>query len=308
MKCRLAAVVSALTLAGSMAACAGGSGAPGSTATTDPAAGFPATVGSLTLDKRPERIVSLSATATEMLYAAGAGRQVVAVDENSTFPANAPKTDLSAYKPNAEAIVKHQPDLVILSDDREDIVAQLKTLRVPTLLAPAAVTLDDTYQQINDIGTITGHRDEAKALAEQIKADIDKLAKDVPKRTPALTFYYELDQNFYSIGSKTFIGSLFTMVGLVNIADARTTADNQYPQLAAEVIVKANPDLIFLADTKCCGQSSQTVAARPGWSSIDAVRDRGVVALDDDVASRWGPRVVDLLRAITDAVAKAPAG
>src|SRR5262249_19213198 len=115
-------------------------------------------------------------------------------------------------------------------------------------------------------------------------------------------------QTYYSVTSKTFVGSLFSMLGLKNIADPSGTADTAYPQLSAEVIVKADPDLIFLADTKCCGQSAATVANRAGWSGCSAVRNGRVIALDDDIASRWGPRVVDLLRAITEAVAQARTG
>lgn len=303
----IAAVFAAFALTAGLAACSTDEPA-GTPSPSTTAAAFPVTVGDLTLAKRPEKIVSLSSTATEMLFAAGAGSQVVATDEFSNFPANAPKTDLSAYKPNAEAIVKFQPDLVVISSDMENIVAQLKTLKVPTYVAPAASTLDDTYRQINEIGALTGHRDEAKALADQIKTDIDKLVKDLPKRSTPLTAYYELDQTYYSVGSKTFIGSLLTLVGFTSIADASATADNQYPQLSAEAIVKADPDVIFLADTKCCGQSAETVAKRAGWSGLTAVKNGGVVALDDDIASRWGPRVVDLLRSMAQAAAKAPVG
>ena len=87
-----------------------------------------------------------------------------------------------------------------------------------------------------------------------------------------------------------------------NIADAADGGGGGYPQLSAEYVIRADPDLIFLADTKCCGQSPATVAERPGWNSITAVRRRGVIPLDDDVASRWGPRIVEYLRAIADAV------
>jgi iron complex transport system substrate-binding protein len=241
-----------------------------------------------------------------MLFAIDAGSQVTAVDETSNFPANAPKTNLSSFKPNAEAIAAKQPDLVVLSDDLDHIVDQLKTLKIPVYVAPAAKTLDDSYAQIADLGKLTGHPQEATALAQQMRDDIGKLVKDAPKRATPLKFYYELDDTYYSVTSKSFIGSLFASVGLVNIADGSGTADNAYPQLSAENIVKANPDLIFLADTKCCGQSLATVGQRAGWGNLAAVKGGQVIALDDDIASRWGPRVVDLMRAITTAMAKAP--
>jgi iron complex transport system substrate-binding protein len=270
-----------------------------------PSAAFPVTVGNVTLSQKPTHIVSLSATATEMLFAIDAGSQVTAVDETSNYPANAPKTNLSSFKPNAEAIAAKQPDLVVLSDDLDHIVDQLKTLKIPVYVAPAAKTLNDSYAQIADLGKLTGHAPEATALAKQMRDDIDKLVKDAPKRETPVKFYYELDDTYYSVTSKSFIGSLFASVGLVNIADGSGTADNPYPQLSAENIVKANPDFIFLADTKCCGQSRATVGKRAGWSNLTAVKSGQVIALDDDIASRWGPRVVDLMRAITTAMAKA---
>lgn len=273
------------------------------------AAAFPVTVGKLTLDKRPEKIVSLSASATEMLFAIGAGKQVTAVDDNSNYPADAPKTDLSGFSPNAEAIAAKSPDLVVISDDRNKIVEQLTTLKIPVYLTPAATTLDDSYRQITELGALTGHATEAADVTKRMKDDIAKLVAGLPQRAEKLTYYHELGPELYTATSKTFIGSLYAMAGLENIADP-SDADGKnggYPQLSQEVIVKADPDFIFLADTKCCQQSADTVKARAGWSGVTAVKNNQIVALDDDVASRWGPRVVDLLRAIVDATAKVPA-
>ncbi|MFI7426160.1 ABC transporter substrate-binding protein [Micromonospora sp. NPDC049836] len=285
------------------------------TSTDTPAAGgsaaaaFPVTVGKVTLEKRPEKIVSLSPTATEMLFAIGAGKQVTAVDDQSNYPPEAPKTDLSGYQPNAEAIAGRNPDLVVLANDTNKIVDQLTTLKIPVLLSPAATTLDDTYQELIDLGKLTGHQTEADALTTKMKDDIASLTKDLPKRTTKLTYYHELGPELYSVTSKTFLGSIYALAGLENIADPADADGKQggYPQLSQEVIVKANPDFVFLADTKCCKQNPDTVKARSGWAGITAVKNNQVVALDDDIASRWGPRVVDLVRAIVAATAKVPA-
>jgi cobalamin transport system substrate-binding protein len=294
-------LVAALGLAG-----CGKSSGTSPTASTGP--DYPVTVGALTLAKQPTRIVSLSPTATEMLYAVGAGKQVVAVDDQSTYPADAPKTSLSGFKPNAEAVAAKNPDLVVLANDTNSIVDQLGKLKVPVLLAPAAKTIEDTYGQLTDLGKLTGHSGEAADLVKRMKDDIAKLVKDLPQRPKRLTYYHELDPTFYTVTSKTFLGSLYALAGLDNIADPADPngATGGYPQLSAEAIVKANPDLVFLGDTKCCQQSAETVAKRPGWSGITAVRNGHVQLLDDDIASRWGPRVVDFLRAITEAVAKVP--
>ena len=139
--------------------------------------------------------------------------------------------------------------------------------------------------------------DEAGQLAATMRTEIAKIAAaDRPERP--LTYYHELDKNLYSATSKTFIGQLYDQLGMKNIADAADKQASGYPQLSAEYIVKADPDLIFLADTKCCAQSAKTVAARAGWDKLTAVRTGGVVELDDDVASRWGPRVVDFLKVV----------
>jgi iron complex transport system substrate-binding protein len=268
------------------------------------ACGSPAKSTQPAADPKPVRIVSLAPTATEMLYAIGAGKQVTAVDDQSNHPAGVPKTDLSGLKPNAEAIAGHNPDLVVLSNDTNKIVDQLKQLKIPVYLAPAAKTLDDTYGELTELGRLTGHSTEAAAVVGRMKTDIATVAKSLPKRSKPLTYYWELDPTLYSTTSRTFIGSVLTLAGLTSIADAST---DDYPQLSAEGLVKANPDLIFLADTKCCQQSPATVQARPGWAEVAAVKNNRVYGLDDDVASRWGPRTVDLLRVVADAVAKVPA-
>jgi iron complex transport system substrate-binding protein len=293
-----------------LSACAGGSSTSQTSPTAaQPAPSYPVTVGTVTLDKQPTKIISLAPTTTEMLFAIGAGRQVIAVDDQSNYPADAPKTDLSGFRPNAEAVAARSPDLVVVSNDTNKIVDQLTRLKIPVYLAPAAKTLDDTYAEVTDLGKLTGHATEAADVVERMKDDIAKLVKDLPQRSRKLTYYHELDPTFYTVTSKTFIGSLYAMAGLENIADPADAsgAAGGYPQLSAEAIIQANPDLIFLADSKCCQQNAETVKARPGWGSLAAVQNNRVITLDDDVASRWGPRVVDLMRAITDAVAAVPA-
>ena len=301
-----AAIAAAVLLVGGCANDEPGAPAPSASAG---GASYPVTVGSLTLDKQPQRIVSLGPTPTEMLFAIGAGPQVIAVDDQSTFPADAPRTDLSGFKPNAEAVAAKDPDLVVLTDDLNKIVDQLTRLKIPTFITPSATDIDQTYAQIGQLGALTGHPDEAAALSGRMRADIDKIVQGVPKRGTPLTYYYELDPTLYSVTSKTFIGSLFARLGLQNVADAAdpTGAKGGYPQLSQETLVQADPDMIFLADTKCCAQSAESVRARKGWSQITAVKAGQIVALDDDIASRWGPRVVDLVQSAADAVAKVPA-
>lgn len=279
---------------------------------TEPAAtssaAFPVTIKNngteVTIAEQPDAIISLSPTATEMLFAIGAGDQVIAVDDQSTFPAEAPISDLSGFTPNIEAIVAKQPDLVVVSNDIENVVAALQAASIPVLLEGAAATLDDTYAQITELGLATGQVEGAEALVTSMKADIETALASLKKPANPITYYHELDPTFYSVTSSTFIGQLYALAGLENIADAAPDAESGYPQLSAEYIVDANPSLIFLADTKCCSVNTAELAGRPGFDALDAVKNGSVVELDDDIASRWGPRTTELFAAIVEAVNK----
>jgi len=266
------------------------------------AASYPVTVGELTLDSQPMRIVSLSPTATEMLYAIGAGKQVIAVDDYSNFPAEAVAlgTALSGFEPNIEAIAGFTPDLVVIAYDPGGLTEQLKTLSIPVFLAPAATTFADAYAQIEQLGLLTGHLDTALQVSSQMKADISAAVAEVKVPTTPLTYFHELDNTLYSVTSNTFIGQVYSLFGLKNIADGVETG-NDYPQLSAEVIVKANPDIIFISDS----DSVETVAARDGWGKLKAVTSNQVILLPADIPSRWGPRLVEFVIAIRDAVVMA---
>jgi iron complex transport system substrate-binding protein len=244
----------------------------------------------------PHRIVSLSPTATESLYAIGAGRQVVAVDEQSDYPKRAPRTKLSGYTPNVEAIAAYRPDLVVLEFDPGDTAAGLRTLGIRVVIQSTAKDLTGAYRQIRRLGVLTGHRKAATALVKRMKAQIKRAVASTPKRR--LSVYHELTPDFYSATSSTFIGRIYRLFGLRNIADAAEGAGSGFPKLSAEYIIKSNPNLIVLADTRCCGQTRASVQQRPGWSSITAVRTGAIASVDDSVASRWGPRVVTFVRAV----------
>jgi iron complex transport system substrate-binding protein len=250
----------------------------------------------------PQAIVSISPTATESLFAIGAGDQVIAVDDQSDYPPEAPTTDLSSYEPNVEAIAAYEPDLVVSSSGDPAIVDALEALDIEVLVQEAAVEIDDVFAQIEELGDVTGHRPEALALTSQMRADLTEIKEASAGRAP-LTAYWELDPTYYSVTSNTFIGKLLEFVFVTSIADEAQAEANDYPQLSAEFIVEADPDLIILADTECCQQTAETVAARDGWGGMKAVTNGDVVELSDDVASRWGPRIVDLLRAVADATA-----
>lgn len=274
------------------------------------AAAFPTTVttaaGDVRIEAEPDAIVSLGATATEMLFAIGAGDQVKAVDEHSNYPTAAPTTDLSSYEPNVEAVIALAPDLVVVTSDKGGLGEQLGAADIPVMVLPAAATLDEVYDQFEQLGQATGHREQAGEVAADVRSRLERIARQTPKPDQPVTYYHELTPDHYSVTSATFVGQVFGLLGMRSIADAApggTSENGGYPQLSAEYVVKADPDVIFLADTKCCQQTPAAVAKRPGWSSISAVENERVIALDDDVASRWGPRVVELLEAAAEALA-----
>jgi iron complex transport system substrate-binding protein len=273
-----------------------------------PSEPFPVTVesagGPVTIARRPVRIVSLSPTATESLFAIRAGDQVVAVDDQSNYPAEAPQSKLSGYQPNVEAIAGYRPDLVVAAFDPSGLVKGLRKLGIAVLLQPAATNLDEAYAEIEALGLATGHEPGAKAVVTRMRARIAELAASA-SAGKSIAVYHELGPDYFSATSKTFIGSVYKLLGAENIADGTGGKAPDYPQLSAEYIVSANPDVIVLSDTKCCGQSPETVTGRPGWSKIAAVRNGNIVPVDDDIASRWGPRTVDFVEIVAQAIAEA---
>jgi len=296
-------------LAAVLAACTGSGSEPPAAPTSE--VGFPVTLTSngvkVTIAKAPSRIVSLSPTATEMLFAIGAGDQILGVDDQSNYPPEAPTTDLSGFTPNVESLIGMGPDLVVVAEAPVDLVDGLDAVGVPLLVLPAATTLEDSYSQLDTLGRATGHLVAATEVTNTMKKRVADVLAKVKKRATPLTYYHELDDTLFTATSKTFIGSIYSQLGLTNIADPADREGGGYPQLSQEFLFKADPDLIFLADVKCCGQTAAIASARPGWSSLEAVRNGNVFELDDDISQRWGPRIVELLQQVADATAKVPA-
>jgi iron complex transport system substrate-binding protein len=281
-------------------------------------AGFPVTIrsadGPVVVERKPERIVVLSATATEDLYAIGAGDQVLAVDEQSNYPPDAPQTTLNAIQPNVEAIAAYEPDLVVLSgEESTEVLDGLERLDIPALLQPAAEDFADAYGQIRELGAATGHRARAERVVDSIRERLAEIVGSAPESPVRLSVFHELSPDYFTASSDTFIGQVYRLFGLDNIADrGASRTGTEYPQLSAEYIVEADPDLVVLADSKCCGQTAAKVERRPGWERISAVRSGAIAAVNDDIASRWGPRIVEFAErvagALRSAVAQAEGG
>jgi iron complex transport system substrate-binding protein len=252
----------------------------------------------------PSRIISLSPTHTEMLFAIGAGGQVIAVDAFSNFPPEAADklTELSGFEPNVEAIAGYAPDLVITEGTNPALIAQLDTLKIPHWSGPAVNSFDEIFAQIEELGAVTGNLESALVVVGEMRLEIEQIRSSLPSDAPPLTYYHELDPSYFSVTSDTFIGYVYAQLGMTSIADVAAGAGGQYPQLNAEFIIDANPDLILLACTKYCGETADTVSARPGWAAMSAVQSGRVLEMDDDIASRWGPRIVEYFAAVAAAV------
>ena len=269
---------------------------------------FPVTIttpaGAVTVAKKPRRIVSLSPTATESLFAIGAGPQVIAVDDRSDYPKAAPRTRLSGFTPNVEAIAAYRPDLVVIAYDPKGLSSALRKLGITVVHHDGARSFAGAYTQVRQLGLITGHAPQARRLIAGMKARIGRIVERSRPTGARLSVYHELDPDLFSATSKTFVGKVYAALGMRNIADAADSTGTGYPQLSAEYVVAASPDVIVLADGVCCGQKPSTVAARPGWDRISAVRTGSIVSIDDSIASRWGPRLVNFFRALSSALAR----
>jgi iron complex transport system substrate-binding protein len=285
-------------------------GPSGDTTASASPADYPVTVdagnGEVTLDERPERIVSLSPSATEILFAIGAGDQVVAADDYSTYPAAAPTTDLSAYEPNVEAIAGYEPDLVVIANDTDGIVAALAELDIPTIVNAAPATIEDGYDGLAALGLATGHVDETAEVVADMRAAVERELADASHE--GLRVYHELDENLYAASSSSFIGSVYDALGATNVADTADKQRSGYPQLTEEAVIAADPELIVITDQ--VSYTADGVADRPGWENVSAVRNGNIVTVDADISSRWGPRLPQLIASLADAMAsvKTPVG
>ena len=270
--------------------------------------GFPVTIesagGTWTLEAAPERIVSLSPMATELLFAIGAGDQVVAADEYSTYPPEAPTSDLSGFDPNIEAIAAYDPDLLVIANDANDMIASFTALGVPVLVSPPPTDLEQGYAEITTLGAATGRSEAAAETIDTLRSELAAAfaaGPDVEVRV-----YHEIDETFYSASSNSFIGAVYTEFGATNIADDADTDGFGFPQLTEEYIVDADPQVIVITDQ--VAYSPQDVASRPGWGDVAAVRDNNVVVVNADAASRWGPRLPEFVSAVATALTAVEAG
>ncbi|GIR39088.1 MAG: hypothetical protein CM15mP50_5990 [Rhodobacterales bacterium] len=238
----------------------------------------------------PKRIISLSPSITEILFEIGSGNQVIAVDNLSNYPNEAPITDISAYDPNVEAISLLNPDLVILSYNIKNLKVALKKIGIETIYLPAPLNFEDILDQIDYLGLQTGNEDKAKKLISKMKNRMKTLQK-LRENEKATKIYHEIDPNYYSPSKFSFIGDIYQKLNYKNVADKADISNLGYPKLSPELIISENPDLIVLPGKD--NKYVEKVKLRPGWSYIEAVKKNNFLLTNNDIASRWGPRILN---------------
>ncbi|MDA0302471.1 MAG: ABC transporter substrate-binding protein [Chloroflexi bacterium] len=276
---------------------------PSVTATVTPAA-FPRTVtdrtpAAVTIAERPVRIVSLAPGITETLFAIGAGPRLVATDTFSDYPEPAKTTTKVDYsRPSAEQVVALRPDLVLLSSRQRDMVTRFRDLQLPVVFLGDPGSLEDVFANMRLIGRVAGEDEAAETLVRGLERRVEAVRAATAAAPAGPRVFYELTPSLYSASERSFIGSMFTLLGATNIALGPTP----YPQLTAERVIAADPEVIFLGYVGTTKVDASSVARRPGWSAVTAVRSGRVVQIDPDITNRPGPRVVDALEAIARAL------
>lgn len=278
----------------------GASGAPATspaTATPSPAV-FPRTITDssdtkVTIPAPPERIVSLSPAATEILFAIGAGERVVGTDKFSNYPEAAGKTTKVDYsKPDPEAVLALNPDLVVMVTRQKEQVQQFRALKLTVLYIEEAATVQGVYDSIAFFGQLTGQDAQASQLVLNMRERVNTITSKLTDVTRGPRVFYEVTTDLYTASPETFIGSMLTLLKAQNVAAG---ASSRFPQLTAEAVISADPEVVLLADAKFTNENVDTVSARPGWANMSAVKNRRIYPIDDDIASRPGPRIVEAM-------------
>lgn len=300
MKLRYLGVALAALLALAALACNGDGSGPAATPTAvqeavaapSPAV-FPVTVTDsngkqLVFDSSPESIVALAPSFVEVLFAVGAGDAVVAVDQNTDFPPEAAtRTKLSGFEPSVEGIAALEPDLVIIFFDPGGLEEALEGLGIPVLFLASPQSVEGVFEQIELLGQATGHADDAELLIDGMREGIDAIDEKLAAVQEGPRVFHEVGPELYTASDDDFVGDLYIILKAQNIA----TGAGPFPQLTEEAVIAADPEVIILADVPAV--TPEEVKARPGWDSVSAVQNGRVFAVDPDLVSRQGPRLVD---------------
>lgn len=251
----------------------------------------------VTLNQPAQRIVSLAPSNTELLFAVGAGGQVVGREDFSDYPAEAlelPSVGGSMGDYNLEAIVALQPDLVLLTElHSPELVQSLEGLGLTVYYLGNPVVLEDLYTNLEIVGKLTGHENEAAVLIEGLKGRVNTVDELVATTNSRPVIFYELDATDpakpWTAGPGTFVDQLVNRAGGVNLGSSLSGA---WVQVSQEELIIQDPDMIFLGDA-AYGTTPEQVASRAGWENLQAVTNNQIFSFDDDLVSRPGPRLVD---------------
>ena len=273
---------------------------PTAAATPTEAPAFPLTIEDaegteVTIGEAPRRIVSYSPGATEILFAIGAGDRVVAADEFSDYPPEAQDLPRLAYSgPDPERALALEPDLVLMASQQREQVGQFRGLGMTVLYLREPEALEGVFGAVEQLGAITGERARADALAASMRGRVEAVAAAVAGAGEEPRVFFELTADLYTAGPGTFVGELLTLARGRNVAEGALTP---FPQLGAEAVIAADPQVVLLADAEW-GETPEKVCARPGWDAITACREGRVHPVDGDLTSRPGPRIVDGLEQV----------
>lgn len=249
------------------------------------------------------KVISLAPSDTEILYALGLGDKVVAVDNNTNYPAEAAnKTKVSGYKwLNKEAILGLKPDIVFAAAINDDVIGQLEELGL-TVIVLAPKDVPGIFQDIRLVGKVMGIKDKADTLASQLEARVKAITdKSQAAGVTKQKVYLELDSfmGYYTYGPGTFGDELITLSGGTNIAHTQST---QYPMLVDEFIIASDPHIIIYQLGPWTTTTPQGIKGRTGWGNVTAIKNDRLYGVDGDLISRPGPRVVDGLEAMAKAI------
>ena len=256
----------------------------------------------VSLDQPAQQIVSMSPSTTELLFAVGAGNQVIGRDSFSDYPESVlqlPDIGGSMGDYSIETIASLSPDLVVATEiNTPEQVKTLEDLGITVYYISNPTTLDELYPILETVGTLTGHEKEAAALVVSLKARVEKVVKTISAAEATPLVFYELDgtdlSKPWTAGPGTFLDQLVKMAGGVNVGAAMQDA---WAQISLEELLAQNPDIILLGDTDY-GYTADQVPARAGWENIKAVQENQIYEFNDDLVSRPGPRLVDGLEAL----------
>lgn len=273
-----------------------------STATPEPAEPLTFEDGlgrTITLEGPAQRIISLAPSNTEMLFALGAGDQVVGRDSASDYPEEAlALEDIgdTFVGLNTELILSLEPDLILAAEiSPPEYIIELENLGLTVYWLANPVVLEDLYTNLEIVGQLTGREEEAQTLITDLQTRVEAVESALESTSETPTVFYELDSSDpaapWTAGFGSFIDQLIARAGGENAAGQLDTA---YGQLSIENLLERDPDIILLGDA-AYGVSPESLAERPGWGALSAVQNGQVYPFDDNLASRPGPRLIDAL-------------